>query len=388
MGHSTGNPAAKTASRTGSGADDSFRLGYRRGLDGLRGIAILAVVLFHARLASAQVGYIGVQIFFSLSGFLITCLLVEEWARFHSIGVGRFYLRRVLRLFPALVLMLLAFVAFAGLAGPRAAAKLAVREAVIALFYASNWACAFSPHRPYFLGHTWSLSIEEQFYLLWPLFLLWALRRGVSRASLLNWLLLGFFAAIASRCLQYVRWGDPYRLSFGTDTQADSLVLGCALAVVLEPALLRRNPRVDVVLGWCSAASLAGLLWLGLSAPWDWGLQARLGFPLIALLATLTVLGVVVSPASVLGRLVSNRCLVWLGRISYGLYLWHLPVFLETQLRQLPFWKELSVELSLTFAFVLASYYALERPLLRLKTRFVRVGGVPAGIPSPGAGPN
>lgn len=277
--------------------DRTFRLGYCRELDGLRGIAILAVVMFHARLASAQMGYIGVQIFFSLSGFLITCLLVEEWDRFHTLGLGRFYLRRILRLFPALVLMLLAFVGFRWLVGPEAATKSALREARTALFYASNWACAFGPNRPYFLAHTWSLSIEEQFYLLWPLLLLWALRRGVSRPSLLNWLLLGFGVAIANRCLQYVRWEDPYRLSFGTDTQADSLLLGCALAVALGSGLVRRSPRTELVLGWGSAASLGGLLWLGTSRPWDLGLQACLGYPLIAMLGTLAVLGVVVSPA-------------------------------------------------------------------------------------------
>ncbi len=368
------NPApVEAASVVASGADGSFRLGYCRGLDGLRGIAILAVVACHTRLASAQMGYVGVQMFFALSGFLITSLLVEEWDRFQAIRVGRFYLRRILRLIPALVLMLLAFVVFCWLTGPPEAVKSAVREAGIALLYVSNWVSAFGPDRPYFLGHTWSLSIEEQFYLVWPLLLLWALRRGVPRASLLNWLLLAWCAAIVNRCLQFVRYEDAYRLSFGTDTQADSLLLGCALAVALESGLLRRSPGTDLVLGWCAAASLAGLFWLGVCAPWDYGLYACLGYPLIALLGMLTVLGVLVSPASLLNRLVSNRCLVWTGKISYSLYLWHLPIFLETGSRHLPYWKELTVELSLTLVLVLASYYGLERPLLRLKRRFAAV---------------
>jgi peptidoglycan/LPS O-acetylase OafA/YrhL len=209
------------------------------------------------------------------------------------------------------------------------------------------------------------------------LILRWALRRRAARASILNWLLLGFFAAIINRCLQYVRWEDPYRLSFGTDTQADSLLLGCAAAVVVESVWQRRAPRADHVLAWCAAGTLAGLVWLGITRHWNYGLEACLGYPLIAALCTLTVLGVVVSPGSGLNRLVSNPCLVWIGKISYGLYLWHLPVFLETQSRQWPFWKELSVELSLTAGFVLASYYALERPLLRLKERIRTQGKSP-----------
>ena len=380
--------AAKRPAKSGSGAEPGFRLGYCPGLDGLRGIAILAVVMFHARLAYWQMGYIGVHLFFSLSGFLITSLLVEEWDRFQALAIGRFYLRRILRLFPALVLMLAVFVGFRLLAAPREAGAEALREAATALFYASNWVCVLGPQRPYFLAHTWSLAIEEQFYLLWPLALRWALKRGMSRASLLNWLLLGFAAAIVNRALQYVRWDNPWRLNFGTDTQADSLLLGCALAVALGAALPRcpglwaaRAPGAALgggarlVLGWCGAAALAGLFWLGASVSWDLGLEVCLGFPLIALLATLTVLGVVAAPASLLGRLVSNRCLVWIGKISYGLYLWHLPVFLETQARHWPLWKELPMELGLTLVFVLASYYGLERPLLRLKARLAGVGG-------------
>ena len=117
--------SAKMPSVLPNTGGESFRLGYRRELDGLRGIAILCVVLFHAGLASAQLGYVGVQIFFSLSGFLITSLLVEEWERFQAISVGGFYARRILRLFPALVLMLAAVVAFLWLTGSVGAAETA-----------------------------------------------------------------------------------------------------------------------------------------------------------------------------------------------------------------------------------------------------------------------
>lgn len=281
--------------------------------------------------------------------------------------------------------------------------------------------------------------------MLWPLLLRWVLQRAAPRGSLVNWLLLVFVAAIVNRCLLYMRFEDPYRLSFGTDTQADSLVLGCASAIALGAASMgwpglwaaigvtratRTHPaplpggeggssapdgtartsaespsdrtaapsslgedqsdvkahpdnrklvtvfrgRVRSVLGWCAAASLAGLLWKGVAIPWRQGVEECLGYPLIAALGTLTVVGVVVSPGCLLCRLLSNGCLVWVGRISYGLYLWHSPIFLETQLRRWPFWRELSVELGVTMAVVLASYYALERPLLRLKTRLAPLG--------------
>src|SRR5208337_4567023 len=141
----------------------------------------------------ARAGRIGVQLFFALSGFLITSLLVEEWDRFHTISLRRFYLRRSLRLLPALVAMMVGVTFYHWAAESRAAATATAGEALIALFYSSNWTLALGQGRPYVFGHTWSLSIEEQFYLLWPLFLLWLLRIVRSRCSLRNLVILAAF---------------------------------------------------------------------------------------------------------------------------------------------------------------------------------------------------
>jgi peptidoglycan/LPS O-acetylase OafA/YrhL len=329
----------------------------------------MAVVLYHARMLPQPFGNIGVQMFFALSGFLITSLLVEEHERFGRIRLGRFYLRRVLRLFPALVVMLLAFVAYRWLTSPRAAALAATRQALTALFYWTNWACTAGPLRSYSLGHTWSLGIEEQFYLIWPPLLIWLLGHTRSRASMLNWMLLGCYAAAINRWLLFARWPDPWRIDFGTDTQADSLLWGCAAAIALESGLLPRGRKAQAALAWAAVASLAGLIYLGSAKPWKYGLTACVGYPLISFLCMLMVLGLVAAPAGPLAQVLSHPIPSYIGKISYGIYLWHVPVFLETQSHEWPLAKVLAVEFGLAAAAVLASYYFLERPLLRLKAR-------------------
>ena len=167
-----------------------FHLGYRRALDGLRGIAVLAVMSVHAGFNSRG-GLIGVEIFFVLSGFLISCLLIEEWDQSNDISLKQFYLRRGLRLFPALVAMLLVVSGYYWLNYSKAIAWPVTRDGLIALFYSTNWVRSFGLNGASLFGHTWTLSIEEQFYILWPLILLLLLRRASSRTSMLCWVSLG-----------------------------------------------------------------------------------------------------------------------------------------------------------------------------------------------------
>jgi peptidoglycan/LPS O-acetylase OafA/YrhL len=169
-----------------------FHLGYRRSLDGIRGVAILFVVLVHDGIIRDTFGFIGINTFFVLSGFLITCLLVEEWDMSNDIRFREFYVRRALRLLPALLIMLIAFVVFAFFFDPRRKAIREFYEALRALFYFTNWARIFRIGRTVTLVHTWSLSVEEQFYFTWPFILYCAKPRA------LHWRA-GFFSALSFR---------------------------------------------------------------------------------------------------------------------------------------------------------------------------------------------
>src|SRR5438270_5848043 len=165
----------------------SFHLGHRPVLDGLRGVAILAVMTVHTERVNSRAAFIAVVFFFVLSGFLITCLLIEEWDQFQSISLRRFYLRRGLRLLPALAVMLAVCILFYWLTTPAEKTGAVMLDAVVAFFYSSNWALAASFHQPNLFGHAWSLSIEEQFYLCWPVILIGLLRWTSSRRSLMHW---------------------------------------------------------------------------------------------------------------------------------------------------------------------------------------------------------
>ncbi|SPE60520.1 membrane hypothetical protein [Verrucomicrobia bacterium] len=245
-------------------APQVFRLGYRPGLDGLRGLSILGVLLTHTELVNNRAGLIGVDVFFVLSGFLITCLLVEEWDRFHSISLRRFYLRRVLRLLPALVVMLGVVAAYHWMFKPRTAAQAVTVDALVALFYSANWAQVIQYHTPNVLGHAWSLSIEEQFYLIWPLVLIFLLRRTASRKSMLSWVLLAACLPLVTRVLLLTTIVDPtaYRILYGTDTRGDALLLGCALGVAFNSGLAMQARPVMAASKWMAWIALLGLVCL------------------------------------------------------------------------------------------------------------------------------
>jgi len=200
-------------------------------LDGLRGVAIVAVMLFHAGILTFGGGFIGVDIFFVLSGFLITTLLVREHQTHGSVSLRNFYMRRALRLLPALLILLLVFCLLSFLRLDRADAKSNYVGALIVLFYLSNWARALSLHPQYPLDHTWSLSIEEQFYALWPVILILMLTTLKKPKHVLA-LTVGF--ALAAWCLRVyltMSGSTVERIYYGSDTRADSLMVGCALGI-------------------------------------------------------------------------------------------------------------------------------------------------------------
>jgi peptidoglycan/LPS O-acetylase OafA/YrhL len=231
----------RSAGRPGSARDPAWanggqapKLAYEPALDGLRGVAIALVVSWHAFGWPVR-GFLGVQLFFVLSGFLITTLLLQEWQRTGSISLPSFYRRRALRLLPALAVLLLTYV-FAQVVrevfDPHSLALgVALRSALIAAFYVTNVAQAAGVVLPVPLNHLWSLAAEEQFYLLWPFLLVGALRRGVPRRLVEAGLVIGIVLVALQRLHLSLGDASRARLHYGPDVSFDAILIGCLLGI-------------------------------------------------------------------------------------------------------------------------------------------------------------
>jgi peptidoglycan/LPS O-acetylase OafA/YrhL len=363
------------------GSDDSaYRPGdYLPALDGLRALSIAAVLLYHDDYLIPG-GYLGVDVFFVLSGFLITSLLFKEWRETGRIVFRRFYLRRALRLFPALAALLAVGTAFV-LVFPNAPQSPHVLKGVgYSLVYMTNWASIRDPSLFGPLAHIWSLAVEEQFYLLWPILLIVLLRLTRGRWTLIA---ATFALALASsvwRLFLLSRGSTPWRLYVGTDTRADSLFLGCVAAFVLArpgvASFVNRSPRLR------AAALGAAILLFALlrKTSLEWIGYGRGMFLVVAIAAAVIAVVVASSPDWAITSLLSMPLLVWIGRLSYSLYLWHLPIY--GLLKAGRFGGGIvAIQVSrivAAFAVAAASYYLIERPFLRLKRRISTYGAGPA----------
>jgi Predicted acyltransferases len=340
-------------------------------LDGLRGLAVVAVVQFHA--GHLVGGYLGVDLFFVLSGFLITTLLLDEQQRGRGIAFGAFWARRARRLLPALGLMLLGVAVCAlTLASPAQVATLR-GDALATLGYVANWRAIASGHdywalfrSPSLLEHTWSLAIEEQFYLVWPLVVagvafLW--RRAVPRA-LLTLSVVGVAGSYALTQL-FSHAGNNSRAYYGTDTRAGSILLGAALAAgfacTTSPRSRRRQRSIGTA-GWVGVALLA-VAWTHLGG--DDPFLYRFGFLACGLSAVAVIATASQLPTHALTRTLSWRPLCALGLISYGVYLWHWPidVIVDSDRIGLDGWPLIGVQWVLTLALATASYHLVEQPI-------------------------
>jgi len=345
-----------------------FRLGYRPALDGLRGIAIIAVLAVHTHhifgWSILKGGNAGVDIFFVLSGFLITALLLDEWQGNGVISLKGFYWRRVLRLVPALLVLLASLYLFADVFLPASEAGDTRRSIPVAFFYASDFALAFFQLRLGALQHTWSLAIEEHFYLVWPLFLIATLRLGASRKRLVVITLSLAIASAVHRAVLYQLGALPVRTYYGIDTRADALLIGCATAMCVSWGFLR-GPNLKPLVVPAIVLIIAVMIATNYASPF----MHLGGFTLLATAAAVVVAWVVIGPSSYLRGFLEYAPLVWVGQISYGLYLWHYPIFKASSLLRLSWPLHLLVALTATLTVTCLSYYLVERPALRLKGR-------------------
>jgi peptidoglycan/LPS O-acetylase OafA/YrhL len=351
-------------------------LRYMPALDGLRALAVLAVILYHFNVSWARGGYFGVDAFFVLSGFLITGLLVSEWREANGIGLKAFWARRARRLLPALALVLAAVAIYAARYATPIEFHQLRRDALSTMGYFANWTQIFT-HQSYFeqfaapsaLKHTWSLAIEEQFYLVWPLVVLATLKlsKGSTRPLLIGCIALATASAI-EMALLYHPGQDPSRVYYGTDTRAQSLLIGAALAIVLANRRPIRSESHRRLLHRAATVSVLALavIWATTTDGAAW--QYRGGFALDAILVAI-VIASVTQPGDngALGTLLSVAPLRAIGVISYGLYLWHWPiyVFLTADRTGLTGASLLFLRLIVTFAVATLSFFLVESPIRR-----------------------
>ncbi len=354
--------------------------GRLRALDGIRAFAVLAVVLYHYGISWFGGGLLGVDVFFVLSGYLITSLLCRELGRSGTVRLGRFWAQRARRLLPALFVLLLGVAAYARAFSASVDVAAIRADAIATLAYVSNWHFILSDQgyfaltsAPSPLLHTWSLAVEEQYYLLWPLVALVVVRRfGVAALAVV-----AGAGAVASAVATAAMAGAGIsidRLYYGTDTRAQALLVGSFLGAVgalvgsgsgVLPARLTAGAtarRLWSGLGLAAAAFLV-LAWHRLDGT-D-GFLYRGGFLLVAVAAGCVIVCCTSLPHSLLARCCSIGVLVFIGRISYGVYLYHWPLYLvidhaHTGLSGAPL---LVVRLAATFAVATASFVLLEEPI-------------------------
>jgi peptidoglycan/LPS O-acetylase OafA/YrhL len=275
---------------------------YVPALDGLRAWAVVLVVAFHARVIPG--GFVGVDVFFVLSAFLITGILQRELSDNGRIALRKFYVRRALRLGPALMLMLLAYVTFAPMVWPDHPHLV---DATLAALYISNYTYAFL-ERPAFIGHTWSLSVEEQFYLIWPILLPLLMR---ARNPIL-WLAVAYLSVMAWRASF---GGDWHAYYYRFDTRCTGLILGAALALSINR------------LSFTPWHAFAGAALIALAAIFGkFGSLSAIVFPAAEIGAVLLVGAIAQGQIGRLQPLLCSSGAIMLGKLSYGIYLWHYPI--------------------------------------------------------------
>ena len=439
--HTAPKRVRRSPLESGAGRGRPVVFSYVPALDGLRAVAVLGVMLYHGGAPVAGGGFLGVDVFFVLSGFLITSLLLGEWTRSITIRLGQFWARRARRLLPALLVMLIGVAVFVKVfSGPGQFAGLRL-DSLSTLFYVANWHFIVGggnyfdvTAQPSPLQHMWTLSIEEQFYIVWPPVVLLLLHLGRKlRPSRRLWPVLtvavgGAIASAVDMRLSYQGGASVMRLYEGTDTRSQDILVGAALAIAMamwaqhrtslpptpapvdtldgsragraHPAAgtagvfpprphrrdLHRRRGLGIrpitaweltpgpartilqVAGW--SAALAGVvLWWRVTGPGAFLFEG--GYFLFALGVAMVIVCVVTTQGASLSRSLGNPVFRYVGKISYGTYLWHVPLFalFSAQRLHLTGYSLLAVRMAITLVVATGSYYLVEEPIRRRRTR-------------------
>ena len=364
------------------------RLAYLPALDGVRAFAVIAVMMFHGGIPHMDGGFMGVDAFFVLSGFLITSLLIGEWRQTLTIKLGAFWARRARRLLPALLLMLLFVAFFASVIVPKGTYGALRLDALSTLLYVSNWhfilinsnyfaenSATASP-----LLHTWSLAVEEQFYLIWPLVVLGVMHFTRNLKVLFGLCVAAAIASAVWMSTVYNGGVNTNRAYLGTDTRSQCLFIGCAIAVGLVLLAQRSHEQGRLAKGelWrpTTSAGVRAFGALGIAGAAGtvsiWLLTTSLssfpysgGFFLLGLSVGGVIVAAVAAPRSIVPRFLAVAPIRYVGRISYGLYIWHWPIFIWLNHERIGLfgWQLFLVRAAVTFAVSVVSFHLIERPI-------------------------
>lgn len=345
-----------------------YRLGHSPALDGIRGLAVIVVVLVHTGCPLFPGGLHGVDLFFVLSGFLITSLLYEEYLNTSDISFRRFYARRGLRLLPGLFAFLACYTTYAVVIASNTRQHLA--DVAFVATYVSNWTF-IAWKRPAIMGHMWSLAVEEHFYMLWPLAFL--LIEKIGKSHRIRFLTVCGLALTLTTWRFLLAYGGASmpRLYLGTDTRGDFMLFGAAAAMACYSGFAdraARHPRAaSVALG--TALIAFGLITLYSKedpAPRSYAIRATI----VCLACTALVVLARVAPPGLSKMVLENRLIRWFGRISYALYLWHCTILVLILMRTNRWEYAMAFGVPVSIACAYLSTRFVEQPCLRLKSRF------------------
>jgi peptidoglycan/LPS O-acetylase OafA/YrhL len=372
-------PVATTAPAAATSGPPKFRLGNRPPLTGFRAFALSTVLVYHSNFHTWPGSWIAIQMFFVLSGFLITAMLASEGDRKGRVSLKGFYSRRAARLLPPLLLTIVGIIIYASFVHVADAAERVWGDSSAALFYYADYRQAYG-HEPFFgyLAQTWSLSVEEQFYVIWSVLMVLAVkfqRRWVAYTLAVSGLAFSYGDSLW-QAFSAPKFNNAVftRIYYAFDTRADAIFLGCLLGLLATDGYFsqwRRRPKQ--VLSIAAVLSVAFLIWILYNAPL---FQERLvvwWIPLTSLASASIIIHFVVSPKGLGSRFVGLGLFVFLGDLTYTLYLVHWPVYLALQPgptgTHWSYWPTELVRLAIIFAIAIGSWFFIEKPLLRWRQR-------------------
>jgi peptidoglycan/LPS O-acetylase OafA/YrhL len=354
-----------------AGAELNFHVSRVRALDGVRAIAILLVFAVHTKPPLLLGGRIGVDLFFVLSGFLITSILLQEYRQTGSIHLGYFYIRRALRLFPALASVIVFGLLYTRIFHPEKM-EMTINNAMWVAGYAFNWKIiSLFPNwleHQWLFSHVWSLSVEEQFYIVWPIITLSMFCFGASQRTRFAIVIAGIVLPAIFRAVLWNR--DPtLAWYFNTFLRFDGLMWGAFAAMLIDAGFLPTD-RLKVHVARLAPVGFVGLVAIATREGLSSGFLYQFGFTLAGLFSAILIYCSAVSPLPWFTGLLELKPLRWIGMVSYGLYLWHIPVIVVVMELKIGPVRAMLLEAAATFTVATLSFYYYEKPFLRAKARF------------------